>query len=112
MDLGGGALLRAAEPVTARATAVIRPEDVQVSGAPLGDGVNTYRAIIAEVLDRGATVKLWLDSHPPLRAVVLRRQWLAEGLQPGTEVRAHIPPEAVHVLPARESDEPGGGVES
>ncbi|MGQ9730546.1 MAG: ATP-binding cassette domain-containing protein [Candidatus Zipacnadales bacterium] len=98
-----GVLLYTTQSVSGYATAVIRPEDVQIlTSPPTGKAVNTYPVTIAEVLDRGVTVKLWLMGQPSLRAVVLRRQWLTEALHPGARVWAYVPPEAVHVFPTHQ----------
>lgn len=96
-----GAVMRSAAMLEGSVMASVRPEDVEVWVAPpTGEAVNVYEGPIEQVLDRGATVKLWIASTPPLRAIVLRPWWLADGLSEGKVVWAHVPPEAVHLFPA------------
>ncbi len=109
MPLGGGSTLSLARGVEIRssvemsglATASIRPEDVEVLPAPPSDplATNCFKGTITQTLDRGATVKLWVDADPRLRTIVLRPRWLAEGLHEGTEVWLRVPPDAVHLFP-------------
>jgi ABC-type Fe3+/spermidine/putrescine transport system ATPase subunit len=105
VDVGKGVLVHSSERLAGRATAVVRPEDVEVlAGPPAPDAVNCYGGTIAETLDRGATVKLWIDSEPPWCALVLRPRWQADRLHRGTRVWVRVPPEAVHLFEAGQTD--------
>ncbi len=96
-----GAVMRSVATLEGPVMASVRPEDVEVWVAPpTGEAANVYEGRIAQVLDRGATVTLWLASKPPLRAIVLRPRWLGDGLSKGKVVWAHVPPEAVHLFRA------------
>jgi molybdate transport system ATP-binding protein len=96
-----GAALQSATATEGSVMAAIRPEDVEVlTRVPATEAPNTFSGPIEQVLDRGATVKLWVGSTPRLRAMVLRPRWLEEGLNEGTVVWLRVPPSAVHLFPA------------
>jgi len=108
VSVGDGAVLHSAEKLTGCVTAVVRPEDVEVSAAVPGtDGPNRFEGTVVGTLDRGVTTKLWIDSNPPLLALVLRPRWQLERLQKGVRVHVRIPPEAVHLFRADGADTEG-----
>jgi ABC-type Fe3+/spermidine/putrescine transport system ATPase subunit len=102
LRLEGGAVLHAAETMTGPAVAVVRPEDVEVLAPDAAAGANCYAGTVTDTLDRGVTVKLWVSSEPPLKAIVLRPQWLAEALDRGSPVCLRVPPQAVHLFAAKD----------
>lgn len=82
------------------AVGVVRPEDLEIHAVPPPRPwlPNTYEGTIEGTLDRGATVKLWIASDPPLRAIVMRSTWLVEELFEGRKVWVRVPPAAVHLF--------------
>jgi len=99
--LGNGDVVHSSRPLTGPVTAVVRPEDVEVSlEPPEPSAPNCYRGAVRETLDRGATVKLWIDAAPSWVALVLRPQWQTDRLERGAEVWVRVAPDAVHLFPA------------
>jgi len=94
-----GATMKSVLNLAGPVIAAVRPEEVEVLvSPPEPDAVNIYQGRIEQTLDRGATVKLWIATNPPLRAIVLRPRWLADQLQEGKPVWVRVPPAAVHLF--------------
>ncbi|MBM3474394.1 MAG: ABC transporter ATP-binding protein [Armatimonadetes bacterium] len=105
VGLGNGAVVHSCRRLSGPVTLVVRPEDVEVLGGPPGPDVrNCFAGAIRDTLDRGATVKLWVESEPAWASLVLRPRWQAEGLRRGARVWLRVPPESVHLFPAEEAN--------
>ena len=105
VSLGNGDVVHSSRPLTGPVTAAVRPEDVEVRIAPPEPSArNCYRGTISETLDRGATVKLWIESETSWVALVLRPQWQTDRLGRGVQVWVRVPPDAVHLFPADEAE--------
>ncbi len=95
-----GQTVLSATPLNGSAVGIVRPEDLEIHAAPPANPLppNTYEGTIEGALDRGATVKLWIASSPPLRAIIMRSTWLGEELVEGRKVWVRVPPTAVHLF--------------
>jgi molybdopterin-binding protein len=84
-----------------RAAAVIRPEDILVSKAPISSSArNSFRGSIAAVVDLGLVTSLNVDCGGILFTVFVTRHSCEQmGLQPGIEVTLTFKATAVHLLP-------------
>jgi molybdate transport system ATP-binding protein/molybdate/tungstate transport system ATP-binding protein len=102
--LPGGETVRSTERLTGPVTVVVRPEDVEVLAQPPTGANHCLRGVVRETLDRGATVKVWIEAGLPWVALVLRPQWQSGSLSRGAEAWLRIPPEAVHLFPADEAE--------
>jgi len=108
VTLRNGPTVRATGAAAGPVMIVVRPEHIEVlATAPEGPVANCYRGHVRDTLDRGATVKLWVEGESAWVAMMLRPRWQAAGLARGAEAWVRIPPEAVHVF-STEADEVGG----
>ena len=80
---------------------VVRPEDVDVVRAPVGEGRNRVAGRVTAVVDKGALVKLNIEGSVEIASLMGRRAFQGSGLKVGEEVVASFEPEAAHVF-ARE----------
>ncbi|HUT76735.1 MAG TPA: ABC transporter ATP-binding protein [Polyangia bacterium] len=97
VDLGGGMVLRGARGPDGEIVACIRAEEIRVltdrdPAAGLG-------ATLASIEPGETSLVLRLDAGLPLVARASRAEVAALGLSPGSPVRVHVRPEAVHRVP-------------
>ena len=80
-----------------------RPEDVVLSAIESTTELsarNQFRLKVASMSGSGGLVRLRLDGHPALSALVTRTSCEALGVRPGREVIAHLKAAALRALPA------------
>ena len=95
----GAETIRVAGAPSGDVTLVIRPEDVQVSAGPRAGGQNEFAMTLARARSFGGFTRLELAGAFPLVAHVPRGAALT--LDPGAQVRVHVPPERIHVIEGR-----------
>jgi molybdopterin-binding protein len=87
----------------ARVHVAYRPEDVVLSAVESTTELsarNQFRLKVASMSGAGGLVRLRLDGHPALSALVTRTSCEALGVRPGREVIAHLKATALRALPA------------
>ncbi|GEA18086.1 ABC transporter ATP-binding protein [Moorella sp. E306M] len=99
--LQGGMTILAGTRVGGRVVACLRPEEIIIQGVnaavPLA---NNLRGRIKHIIPQGGLYRIELDCGLPLVALAGASQLRQGCLQPGGEVLATFPPEAVHLIPA------------
>ncbi len=77
----------------------VRPEDILVSRKEVDTSArNSYRGEIAEIIDRGAIVKIVVDVGIPFVVVITKRSFEDMNLEIGKEVHITFKAAAVHVF--------------
>ena len=80
-----------------------RPEDVVISSVDTSielSARNHFRLRVAALTGTAGLVRLRLEGHPPLSAVLTRTSCESLGIRPGGEVIAHLKAAALRALPA------------
>jgi ABC-type Fe3+/spermidine/putrescine transport system ATPase subunit len=100
VHLEDGAVLHSAKKLTGEVTVAIRPERVQLgTGEPPSAQENQLAARITRVRHRFTHAEVELDLGGGRRLLAHSPLAVAADIQTGTTVQAHIPPEAVILLP-------------
>jgi len=77
----------------------IRPEDVAISlNKEKGEGINSFRGTIKEIIDRGVIIQILVDVGFPIVSYSLRSSFLAMGLKEGDSVNIYFDKNAVHII--------------
>ncbi|WP_406678638.1 TOBE domain-containing protein [Neomoorella carbonis] len=91
----------AATRVGGRVVACLRPEEIIIQGVNAAVPMaNSLRGRIRHIIPQGGLYRIELDCGLPLVALAGASQLRQGCLQPGGEVLATFPPEAVHLIPA------------
>jgi tungstate transport system ATP-binding protein len=101
LDCGPLAIEVVNEQTTGRAAAVIRPEDILVSAAPIVSSArNSFRGAVLAVADLGAVLALHVDCSGILFTVFITRiSWVQMNLAVGNPVSLTFKATSVHLLP-------------
>jgi len=101
LDCGRLAIEVVSELTSGRAAAVIRPEDILVSKAPISSSArNSFKGSIVTMADLGLVTSLHVDcSGVKFTVFVTRHSCEQMGLQPGAEVVLTFKATSVHLLP-------------
>jgi ABC-type Fe3+/spermidine/putrescine transport system ATPase subunit len=78
----------------------VRPEEVALSAARDAGRANSVVGRVARVVDKGALMRVEVEGKVTIVALVGRRSFQADALQPGDQVAASFQPDSVHVFPA------------
>ncbi|MBC7324853.1 MAG: ABC transporter ATP-binding protein, partial [Moorella sp. (in: Bacteria)] len=97
----GDTTLLAETPIGGRVVACLRPEEINILvGSDAGVCANRLYGRIKHIIPQGGQYRVEIDCGLPLVALAGASQFRRGFLQPGREVIATFPPDAVHLIPA------------
>ena len=101
IDIGSGATLMAAEPLTGQAFAAFSPSAVSLfGGQPSGSPRNVWAGTITSIAPHGDAVRVQIDAAVPLLADVTPAAVATLDLRPGRSIWASVKATEVTIYPA------------
>jgi len=94
-----GVTLKVTEEVPANCVIGIRPEDTDISTAPLQDNkANVLKGVVADWIDMGAFATVTCEVGFLLRAMLPKSAFIKKGIKAGDEVWVAFRPDAIKVI--------------